>query len=410
MWFSSWLGERQRSVRNGRSHGSSENRPGYRPQLEALEDRWLPSQIGLTVTSLADAGAGTLRAAIQTADASSPSDNFKIGFAVNGTIDLQSPLPGLDNSIAIQGPGAGSLTVERAAGTSFTSAIITVDSGQTASLSGLTVANGNEGGIDNAGTLTVANCVVANSEQFGFGLSGGGIINFGTLTVDGSIVSGNSATEGGGIANADGATLTIRDSVVCGNTAGRGGGIANSGTLTVDESIVSDNAATGFDSSGFHFPGEGGGILDIGTLTVSDSTISGNSAELGGGISNVASRAMLRDSVFTGNFATEGGGIYNSYSGLDVRACTFKYNTASDSGGGIYNLGTDLLLGTATLEDCTLSDNTAGSDGGGIYNAASGTLTVKDSTVLYNVAPLGADIYNVGDLTLNDSTVGVIGP
>jgi hypothetical protein len=34
----------------------------------------------------------------------------------------------------------------------------------------------------------------------------------------------------------------------------------------------------------------------------------------------------------------------------------------------------------------------------------------KDSTVLNNVASLGADIYNLGALTLNDSTVGVIGP
>jgi hypothetical protein len=47
---------------------------------------------------------------------------------------------------------------------------------------------------------------------------------------------------------------------------------------------------------------------------------------------------------------------------------------------------------------------------GGIFNAASGTLTVKDSTVLNNVAPLGADLYNLGALTLDDSTVGVIGP
>ena len=54
--------------------------------------------------------------------------------------------------------------------------------------------------------------------------------------------------------------------------------------------------------------------------------------------------------------------------------------------------------------------NTSGSKGGGIFNAASGTLTVKDSTVLNNVAPNEADVYNLGALTLDDSTVGVIGP
>jgi hypothetical protein len=57
-----------------------------------------------------------------------------------------------------------------------------------------------------------------------------------------------------------------------------------------------------------------------------------------------------------------------------------------------------------------LSANIAASAGGGIFNGASGTLAVKDSTVLSNVAPLGADLYNLGALTLDDSTVGVIGP
>jgi len=73
--------------------------------------------------------------------------------------------------------------------------------------------------------------------------------------------------------------------------------------------------------------------------------------------------------------------------------------------GAIYN-----NLGTVTLQQSTLSGNTAGSAGGGIFNAASGTLAVKDSTVFNNVAPLGADIYNLGALTLDDSTVGVVGP
>jgi hypothetical protein len=30
--------------------------------------------------------------------------------------------------------------------------------------------------------------------------------------------------------------------------------------------------------------------------------------------------------------------------------------------------------------------------------------------VLNNTAPLGADVFNLGALTLNDTTVGVLGP
>jgi hypothetical protein len=46
--------------------------------------------------------------------------------------------------------------------------------------------------------------------------------------------------------------------------------------------------------------------------------------------------------------------------------------------------------------------------GAGIANF--GTLTVRDSTVLGNSAPLGGDLYNLGALYLYDSTVGVIAP
>jgi predicted outer membrane repeat protein len=114
----------------------------------------------------------------------------------------------------------------------------------------------------------------------------------------------------------------------------------------------------------------------------------------------------VRNSAFTGNSATEGGGIYFGLSPglLEVQGSSFSLNTARDSGGAVYNLG------TATLQQSTLSGNSAANDGGGIFNGASATLTVKDSTVLNNTAPSGADLYNLGALILDDSTVGVIGP
>jgi hypothetical protein len=506
MWFSSWLVKRQRGAASGPRHAPPRKRSSYRPRLEALEERWLPSQVGLTVRSLADSGPGTLRAAILTADAGSHSDKFTIGFAVTGTIDLQSPLPDLNNTIAVEGPGASSLVVvERAAGYSFTSAIVTVDLGQTVTLSGLTIANGNAGGVaNNGGTLTVTNSAVSNN-------LGGGIAGFGSLTVSGSTVTGNSVStlgggiftyftgvgafpqltitastvsgntavaEGGGIwavANVsvsgstisgnsagaspfgsgggialEGGTLTVTSSTISGNSAGQfggggglflagsfpstisgssvngntarnGGGIWTEGPLlTVSRSTVSGNSAIGEVFSGVPLPGAGGGIVNMGALTLSGCTLAGNSATgvdyggnhypgRGGGIMSFGS-TTVRDSLFTANSADLGGGMYNFgnpiffVATLDVRGCTFSGNTASDSGGGMYNLG------TATVQASTLSGNTAGSDGGGIFNAASGTLAVKDSTVTNNVAPSGADIYNLGALALDDSTVGVIGP
>jgi hypothetical protein len=406
-WLRNWTAKRV--PQNRAPHRSATAR--FRPTLEPLEDRWLPSQIGLTVSSLADAGPGTLRAAIVTADAGSQKDQFTIGFAVKGTIDLQTPLPDLNNSIAMQGPGASSLAVRRDATVTFTSAILTVDAGQTARLSGLTLANGNNlsatfsngGGIANFGVLTVSGCTlsgnsaghdgggiwnsgaltVSNSTlagNFADGDAGGGVMNCGTLTVNACTISGNSAAVGGGIYNLGSATIQL-GSTLWGNTADSGGAIANGGTLTVSGCTLAGNIATGFDFGGIHFPGRGGAINNGGTLTIRDSLVIRNSAELGGAIYNNASDGML-----------------------DVRGSTFRDNSASDSGGALYN-----NAGTATVQESTLSCNSAGSNGGGIFNNSNGLLTIKDSTVTGNSAPSGADLFTLGAVTVDDSTVGVIG-
>jgi hypothetical protein len=426
MWFFSWL---RRRTPSRPAQGRTPRRPAaalFHPRLEELEDRWLPSQLGLTVSSLADSGLGTLRCAVLTANAGSHSDKFTISFGVTGTIDLQTPLPDLNNTIAIQGPGATSLTIERAAGASFASAIVTVDAGQRASLAGLTIAHGSTGGIENDGTLTVANCAVVNNSSF----FGGGINNIGgTLTVSDSTLAGNSATgSGGGIASGFGATVTVTGSTLTCNSADVDGGAIDNdhGALTITSSSLHGNSAGGFGGGIASFDGAtltvtdstltcnsattGGGIWNGARLTVVSSTLSANSATAGGAIYNWAdsfdrSSVTVRDSVFTANSATEGGGTYNEFFGtLTVQGSTLTGNTAGDSGGGLYNLG------TATVQQITLSGNTAGSAGGGTFNGASGTLAVKDSTALNNVAPLGADLYNSGALTLDDSTLGVIGP
>jgi hypothetical protein len=425
-----WLRNRRRGLAGHRdaTHGSPRPQTAFRPRLEGLEGRDVPAQVNLTVSSLADSGPGTLRAAILTADAGSPSDKFTIGFGVTGTIDLQSPLPDLNNAIAIQGTGAGSLTVEQAAGTSFTSAIVTVDAGRTASLAGLTIANGSAGGIASNGTLTVTACTVSGNSAF----VGGGILNNsgGGLAVLGCLITGNTGVFGGGVCNFGTVTVS-NNSILSGNSASfEGGGVYNFSTLTVSGSTISGNSATGLNSTGggiFNYElatlkvsnhsilsgnsaQEGGGLLNIGTATVRDSALIGNSATAGGGIYNFLDGKLdVVGSTLSGNSAVEGGGIYNDALGLlggtlDVRSSTLTGNSAVDSGGGIYNAG------TATLQECTLSGNSAGSAGGGIFNGTSGTLTLKDSNVTGNPAPSGADLFTLGAVTLDDSTVGVIGP
>jgi len=71
----------------------------------------------LTVTSLGDSGAGTLRQAIL--DASS-SGGDTINFAVSGVITLTSGELAIAKNLTISGPGANVLTVRRAPGANNT--------------------------------------------------------------------------------------------------------------------------------------------------------------------------------------------------------------------------------------------------------------------------------------------------
>jgi len=230
-----------------------------------------------TVTNTGDSGSGSLRQAITDANNASGS-TINFAAAVTGTITLTTgPLPDIAVDMTITGPGAASLTISGNNSTTV-GTIFTIDTGVTASISGLTIANGNSnavnagGGILNDGILTVNNCTISGNSGIGSGNEGGGITNFGTLTVSGSTVSGNSASQGGGIFNGQTNTLTVVNSTFSGNSVTtKGGGIYNypGGTLTVTNSTISANSA-----------GEdGGGVETNGTTTtITNSIVAGNTA------------------------------------------------------------------------------------------------------------------------------------
>src|SRR5476649_959265 len=91
----------------------------------------------LIVTTTADSGAGSLRAALAAA-----SDGVTIQFdaALNGqTISLTSAELAVDKNVTISGPGPGQLTVSRSSGTFR---IFHILSGHTVVVEGLTITNG----------------------------------------------------------------------------------------------------------------------------------------------------------------------------------------------------------------------------------------------------------------------------
>jgi hypothetical protein len=363
--------------------------------IEPLEDRVVPSAI--TVLNTNDSGPDSLRAAITQADMDTTPDTIDFAPGVTGTIALLSALPDLSSNIILNGPGAAVLTVARSAASGTPAfRIFTVDAGAQVTISGLTITGGRAGiglgsggGIDNLGTLTVADCTIGGNAATVDG-RGGGIANFGTMTVAGCTIAGNTAS---------------------GNfsTNARGGGIYNDGALTVTDSVISENSGT-----------VGGGIYNFndGTLLLSGSTIDGNSSV---GLVNFSGIVTIRSSTFSGNSEVGGsgaGGIENGGS-MTIANSTFIGNSAGVDGGGITNYGILTVSGSSFVGNSVGSISSGGVGlgaplgGGGIYNG--GTLMVTGSSFVGNSAtfgfgvgisaPLGGGgIANDGTLTTADST------
>jgi hypothetical protein len=306
----------------------------------------------LTVTSTADDGTGSLRAAIA---AASNGDTIEFGPALNGqTIGLTSNQLVIDKDITIDGPGPDSLAVSRA--TTIHIRIFEIMAGHTVTLAGLTISGGYSsevgGGILNGSNsnLTINNCTVSNN--FSGGGDGGGISSPGPLTIVDSIISFNHAGsdtstlqgDGGGIWSG---TLTIIRSTISDNTADiHGGGVKAFGMITIIDSTISGNRAG---SDTFQFTGIGGGLWLDGTVEIRNSTISGNTASgedfgYGGGITLGGSGPVtITNSTISGNFAIVGGGGITNGASLTITNSTVSGNSAG-SGGGILSGGNNVAL------------------------------------------------------------------
>ncbi len=301
MWLLSRLCDRTPS-RNGKHDRVRRPRAkpaAFRPRLEALEGRDVPST--LTVTSSLDNGApGTLRAEIAAAKSK---DTIVFAPGVDGaTITLTSGQLEISKNVTIQGPGAGLLTIDG----DLQSRIFQVDAKVTVTLSGMTISNG-----------------YALSD--GYNLDGGGILNLGTLTVSSCVLSANAAYDespfvggeygkGGGIYNAG--TLTVSNSTLIGNQATYGGGFYNAGTATISGCTLTSPSPSMTNGTTRQAAYYGGGIYNGGTLTVSSCTFSYNDAIYYGGAIFNQSRLTVSNSVFNFNLANRGShNIYGLYTG-----------------------------------------------------------------------------------------------
>jgi CSLREA domain-containing protein len=250
------------------------------------------------------AGACTLRAAIEEANATSascgPIDiSFNIGSATITLAQAQGELP-VKHDVNVNGPAGNSIIVS---GNNLTR-LFNVNLGYTASISRLTLSGGNGSGgdggaIQNNGILTLTNVILSGNSTT---QNGGAVRNDGTLVLVNSTLSGNSALgAGGALVSGSGRFATVVNSTISGNTSAQaGGGINSTGWLVMKNSTVSGNLAAA----------DGGGIYaGLGTATLTNVTLTNNRSDNdnnnsgdGGGIFVQSGNVLLHNTIVARNF------------------------------------------------------------------------------------------------------------
>jgi predicted outer membrane repeat protein len=311
----------------------------------------------LTVTSAADAGAGSLRDAIAQA-------NFGdiIQFApslANQTITLTSGQLTIDKSLTIDGGNAPGLTI------SGNNQFRVIDL------------------IQEAASLTVQNLAIANGKTTEIGRDGAGAgirtTLRTTLTVD---------------------NVTFSDN----NAAGRGGGAIYShfqSETTVLNSRFLNNIGLARETATENYGEHSGGAISIHTeskMTVRDSVFDGNKGVNGGAINSVLSDLTIENSRFVNNDSSLGGDRDSGFGGY---------------GGAVYTDGARLQSGEVIVRNSWFENNTGAGQGGGAFLHAyeQDQVIVENVTFLNNTITLDDDGVAMGgglrvsqvDVTINNT-------
>jgi CSLREA domain-containing protein len=206
-----------------------------------------------------------------------------------------------------------------------------------------------------------------------------------TVNVMGVTIQNGSAPDGGGLYN--GGTLTVMNSTISGNRATfTGGGLYSSGTLTVTQSTILGNASD-----------QGGGVYGAGSVWLDQSTVHSNNATLsGGGLYNQKTLTITNSTVY-GNQASTGGGVMNT-SGANLWAwnSTIDGNSVQSDGGGLGNSGVTNLYNVTISHNVADSSDTGNGRGGGVYNYPSGVINTRNTLLVVNyrgITPLLNDCY-----------------
>jgi hypothetical protein len=357
--------------------------------VETLEMRQLLTSIVVNTTAdsaLADANiAGptvTLREAIDYSNAN-PGNNV-ISFASNLNGQVISPTIAepfaITSSVSIVGPAANELAIGFATPVNGNAGLFTVNSGATASFSGLTLEDG--GDASDSTSYQAAGIYVAQ----------------GNLNVTSCVITG--MTGGLGTADANGISAP------------------NGGTIDVTNTTFSDNGGDSYASSiyvaggattitGCTFTGnvsQNTIQLQNGTASISSSTFTDNTLEYQEQEIDNGANTTVTNCTFTGNTSYYGAAVGNDGT-ISISGCTFADNALDTRP----NYGFPTIFnyaGTMTVTNTTIDDNVttqvndsslpfSGISGGGI-GVNSGSVTVTYCTITGNTASYGGGIQVFG--------------
>lgn len=317
----------------------------------------------IPVTTCADDGSGSLRAAIAGA---ASGDTIDLAALACARITLQTGAITIAvDSLTLAGPGRGALVIDgnnldrvflHPYGGALTLHGLTIEHGRDRA-TGFDVAGG--GCIASAGYLTLDQSSVRACYAGGEGAYGGAIYAY-SLTMTNSTLSGNvgkGVHEDAGTAAFGGAAfvyaMQLVDSIVSGNRAehqvheGRTSYDIGGGIISVrGGSIVSSTIDANYSQ------GRAGGIATFSNISVSDSTFSGNIAhtEMAGGLFlRRPATALIGNSTITANHAATGGGALWLAVPAQLQSSILAGNSGGSGADDIEASAAITLAGTSNL-------------------------------------------------------------
>jgi predicted outer membrane repeat protein len=424
------------------------------PALGALGEFEVNIAGSYLVTNANDAGPGSLRAALERANASAgTTDTITFDpafFSTPRTIPLASGALFVGDGVSIVGPGADKLTLD---GLKATRALYVDvrEADSKVAISGLTLTQGHANDPTSAtsgyargggaifvadGELSVTGCSFAGNRSLGAGGAIGLSPSAGELTVAGGVFNSNVAYgetvtnspfddtyrhgSGGALGGGGKQGATISNSTFASNSAlVAGGAVALNGPVTIQSCVFTGNVT---DSSNVKAPGgavssllgsltiadsafasnsagRGGAVaVSDGSLTIIRGSLTGNSAGLyegGGAVAGLGSKLLIDQSTIAGNTsALRGGGIRLDQGSLMITNTSLIANSAV-YGGGVYATGT-LLTEGVLFRNVTASGNVAGFNGGAVaLHSVAGSATIENSTLHQN-AGSALNIFEAG--------------